>query len=412
MPCHLRPVYNLAMRTRICSEYSKRILIVDVLRGLCLFGILCAHSATQFFGMIPLSKEPHLVHGLFDRGLLYVISLFLTGKLFCIFSFLFGMSFYLSTRGTNNKDILYLKRILVLAVIGIFNYAFFQGDILLPFAILSVFLFSLRKLDNRSLYTLIIFLLSGLPRFILFSFSKLADGSVISMGKNLQERSFEVFKHSHFFDLVTFNLKNWPEVVKVYQLGLFGRGYQILAFFLIGLIVGRSGYFENLENNISATKKSINVLFFLSLGCAGLLVFVMHDQSFLEFNTWTAMIGLTLYDWFNLSFSGLIFAGYICFYMKLQEGHITSMLGDVGRMGLTVYLSQNLFFTWAYYGWGLQLFGKFGVSFSLFLGMLFFIVQLFFARWWFVRFKIGPVEWIWKSATFAKILPLKIPKIS
>ena len=83
-------------------------------------------------------------------------------------------------------------------------------------------------------------------------------------------------------------------------------------------------------------------------------------------------------------------------------------LAALGRMTLTTYLVQSVVSTAVFYHWGLGLMTK-----TNFTGMMMFTVALFslqiaFSVWWLKRYRFGPAEWLWRSLTYRKRLPLRI----
>ena len=83
-----------------------------------------------------------------------------------------------------------------------------------------------------------------------------------------------------------------------------------------------------------------------------------------------------------------------------------AQLAPVGKMGLTTYLLQSVFLALVFYGVGFGMMGRLGHAAATALGLAFFFVQVFMARWWFARMSMGPVEWLWRSATQLKWQPL------
>ncbi len=74
----------------------------------------------------------------------------------------------------------------------------------------------------------------------------------------------------------------------------------------------------------------------------------------------------------------------------------------VGRMALTNYLVQSVIATTIFYGYGFGLFGSVDR-----LGMMatvagVWIAQLIYSPIWLSRFRFGPAEWLWRSATYGK----------
>jgi uncharacterized protein len=76
-------------------------------------------------------------------------------------------------------------------------------------------------------------------------------------------------------------------------------------------------------------------------------------------------------------------------------------------MGLTTYLMQSVFGLLVYFGFGLGMMGKIGVTGSIGLGVAFFAVQILFANWWMAHYRYGMVEWLWRSLTCFEMQPLR-----
>src|ERR671921_469421 len=85
---------------------KSRILTVDALRGTALLGIMLAH----FIYWYTAGPLPDSVTGAFSDAGSQAASifnnLFVTGKFFSFFSFLFGLSFFLQLRGANASNTL------------------------------------------------------------------------------------------------------------------------------------------------------------------------------------------------------------------------------------------------------------------------------------------------------------------
>ena len=77
-----------------------------------------------------------------------------------------------------------------------------------------------------------------------------------------------------------------------------------------------------------------------------------------------------------------------------------SWLAPCGRMSLTVYVSQSLYGVPMFYGFGLGLFQGFGQVNALALGLSLWALQMFIARVWMRRYHYGPLEWVWRAATY------------
>ena len=69
---------------------------------------------------------------------------------------------------------------------------------------------------------------------------------------------------------------------------------------------------------------------------------------------------------------------------------------------------QSVIGTALYYHWGLGWFAFIGQPRALLFGICFFSAQVAFAHLWFRYFLYGPLEWVWRAATY---LTLKVPFI-
>jgi uncharacterized protein len=80
--------------------------------------------------------------------------------------------------------------------------------------------------------------------------------------------------------------------------------------------------------------------------------------------------------------------------------------GWTGRMALTNYMIQVAFLdlTFSNYGLGLEVRPLVGLTMAVAL----FAVDALFSRWWLARFRYGPFEWLWRSATYARWQPLRV----
>ena len=73
-----------------------RIEIIDILRGFALLGIIIVHFTEQYYaGQAPDSQASFGIKNLADQITQAITGIFVQGKFFMIFSFLFGLSFYI-----------------------------------------------------------------------------------------------------------------------------------------------------------------------------------------------------------------------------------------------------------------------------------------------------------------------------
>ena len=114
-----------------------RIEVADVLRGLAVAGIIMIHSAEQFNMYDPSYGNPLTLPS--DRWVYNLMFFLFSGKMYGIFALLFGLSFFIQNdnRQQKGKDFSgrFLWRMVLLFVLGALNTAFYDGDILMSYAV-------------------------------------------------------------------------------------------------------------------------------------------------------------------------------------------------------------------------------------------------------------------------------------
>ena len=133
------------------SQQQERIAVVDVLRAVALFGIALAHFEFEFLSGPPPYPGFGQVHAA-DPLVGRLVEIFVNGKFFEIFSFLFGLSFAIQLENAARKGVPFAGRfawrLVVLFLIGLVHQAFFTGDILMIYAVLGMLLIPMRQWET------------------------------------------------------------------------------------------------------------------------------------------------------------------------------------------------------------------------------------------------------------------------
>ena len=102
---------------------SERILFIDILRGVALFGILAANMRAFFAPLEAYGQIGVLFQGRADVLAQAFIDVFIQGKFISIFSFLFGMGFAMQMSRAEARNArfmgFYPRRLLALALFGL-----------------------------------------------------------------------------------------------------------------------------------------------------------------------------------------------------------------------------------------------------------------------------------------------------
>ena len=193
-----------------------------------------------------------------------------------------------------------------------------------------------------------------------------------------------------------------------FQLGVFGRGYITLGFFFLGLFVGRLGFFEAYQDRKKWVKRTWIVGLILFLVSGGLMALTFGSMGGnVTFDQWIAMFGLTAFDLNNIAMTFIILSVFVILYKRSGARKWLSKFAPYGRMALSNYFFQSVIGTAILFGWGMGYLGELRNVYTFGIGIVIIIVQMGISSWWLKKFRYGPLEWLWRSATFLRIFPMK-----
>lgn len=142
--------------------------------------------------------------------------------------------------------------------------------------------------------------------------------------------------------------------------------------------------------------------------CGGLASAV---SAYLTLGELTPGVARTAQSWaYAISYPllALAYASFVASRVPLPTWHVVlGPFAGVGRMALTVYVGQSVIYTTIYYGYGLGQFGRLGAAHILPLAVLVFALEILACNWWMRRFRFGPLEWLWRSATYLEWQPMR-----
>ncbi|WP_083602095.1 DUF418 domain-containing protein [Thalassotalea sp. PP2-459] len=115
----------------------------------------------------------------------------------------------------------------------------------------------------------------------------------------------------------------------------------------------------------------------------------------------------------NLFFLGqfVLCAGYVGLFVKVHQKRwftrAFSWLSPLGKMALTNYISHSIIFTTIFYGYAGGMFGQIDRTQQMLFVVVVIIFQVIVSLIWLSYFRFGPLEWLWRSATYLKLQPMK-----
>jgi uncharacterized protein len=409
---------------------SERIGLIDALRGLSLAGIAIAHFGEQYLGFMPPPGQPYNIHGTADGVLEAVSWIFVRGKGFGIFSFMFGLSFALQMQraerrrpGTDFRP-RFAWRLLILFAIGWLHGLAYSGDILTVYAALGIPLMFFYRVRDRWLIVLAVLLLVGVPRIA----QRVLEGPATPAALQALQSRMNTEAEEHWQAVAGGDA---PAIVRLhattgfrgkweFQFGFIGRGYQTFGLFLLGLWAGRHRMFEDVEAHrrlfgrlwrwtgaLTLVVPLIGgVLFAVGTAMGG-------DQpqqpagTLPDFSRWPVVAGMGLFDAWNSVMTLFYVASFALLFLRPRWQPRLLRFGPVGRMALSVYVGQTVIGVLVFFGFGLGLLGRVGNSVTIPMGLALFVVQVSASRAWLARFRFGPLEWAWRSLTWLRLEPFR-----
>ncbi|MFB9108738.1 DUF418 domain-containing protein [Flavobacterium gyeonganense] len=386
------------------SIKAPRIEVVDALRGFAIMSIMFLHNIEHFDYYYLPEYLPEWIKSL-DKIIWETLFFLFGGKSYAIFALLFGFSFYIQNDNQERKGkdfrMRFLWRLLLLLGFGIFNTIFYEGDILVIYAVLGIVLIPVCKWSDKAVFVTAIILMLQ-PLEWIKCFYMLLHPEYIP-GPNISNAYFklmgEYLKSNSFMDHAIGNLKfgRWASIFWCWENGRF---FQAPALFMFGMLMGRRKLFIASQESNLFWKKVLLFSFLLFLPLYG---FKFFSSQIIEHKSMLKTLSVIVKSWSNFAFMMFMVAVFVLLYQKERVQNILSGLIPFGKMSLTNYIMQSIVGSFIYYRYGLGLVEYTGATYSLLIGIVLFLLQLWFCKWWLNKNKQGPLEYIWHKATWVSL---------
>lgn len=103
----------------------------------------------------------------------------------------------------------------------------------------------------------------------------------------------------------------------------------------------------------------------------------------------------------------LMSLGYIAMFLIIVRRLpvLVKILQPVGQMALTNYIMQTVIMMVIFYGF--NLFNRVDAVWFLPIVLAVFTIQVIYSHLWMKVFRFGPLEWLWRTVTYLKVIPIK-----
>jgi uncharacterized protein len=380
----------LSRRANAPVSTTDRVLALDVLRGWAVGGMLVVNFG--YFSQQGLA--PRAGADAVGRPLVQFLA---DGKFFTLFAVLFGIGVAMqleraTARGAAFAPI-YVRRLLILFLIGLVHVLLHPLEILHRYAVLGLLLLPLRAVSTRALISVGVAALVAPP---------VLSGLAVGQPPEIAE-SARLYSEAGLPELLSHNLARFRrDAIDIRVLAPF-------PYFVFGLYWGRRGRLQALTDGGERLARGRWWMLGLGVGLqAAVLAVVVAAPTMVP--TMARPVIPMLLD-LGSALVGLFYACVIVLMLKhARWRRRLSGLASVGRMALSNYLLQTIVVTTLLYGYGAGLHGRLGIVTGLPLVGLIFLVQVAVSRWWLAHFRFGPAEWLWRSATYGRLQPLRLER--
>lgn len=359
-----------------------RVERLDVVRAVALLGVLVVNAVTELrvslfdweanFHVGPRSPVSDVVD--------LALAAFVEMKAYTVFSVLFGvgLAVQLEHRGEDFRRFM-ARRLLALLGIGLIHLVFiWNADILVEYAVAGALVTPLLALRERALagagLALLVVSALPLPSLGVFPGPQHVTASLVAIGQG------------SWGDALAFRVDElrflWP-----LHLHLLPRTCGLL---VIGAWTWRVRLWTGRHDRA-----------LVHVAAAGLLIGVTASVFGVARATTGSPPGSALEALSILASA----AGYVS--ITLLVAFRLSWLAPLGRMALTSYLTQSLVLTFVFSGWGLGFYYRVGSAATFAFSLILYAGQVVLSSAWLRMFNFGPVEWLWRCASYGRWLPMR-----
>lgn len=386
-------------------QEKKRYIILDALRGFAILGIILANFP-EFSLWTFAAPESHTAT---DRVVQTLLTFFVDGKFYTLFSILFGMGFAIQLENAAGRLSTFYRRMAVLFVLGLLHLLFlWSGDILMLYAAMGMLLPLFRKLPTRGILTAaaVFLALPVLSDAILgarLSAPIEAAQWRICGVYGITEANFGTWLADAGSYRQLFQFLQQGAVERMWEFVSSHRYFKVLGLFLLGYAAGRERIFADLERFKPLLRRIV-----LAGLAVGVPVGVLYTWSAMGGHPW-GQVAHSVFYLFSVYPMGLAYAALFCLlFQRSQQGRIWKVFSLPGRMACTNYLFQSVFGILLFYGIGLGLGTRVDLLQTELIAIGVYTFQVIFSAAWMKHFRFGPVEWIWRMLTYGKYLPIVI----
>lgn len=372
---------------------SVRDIAPDVLRGFALWGIILVNVA-YFSPSVDSGVTAEALAGTGDALAAFLVFVLAQGKFYLIFSFLFGYSadYVLGNEQTGKTR--WVTRSLGLVVLGLAHASLlFVGDILFLYGLLGLLLLAFYGCNRKTIVGWMAWIYgvfaTVLVALVALTWLGESRGLADNVGPTVAGQAYnEAMMAGGFVDAISARWGFWTsEAIFL----VFFQGALTFVAFLAGVLASRAQALSAGGISTAALRQLIIWGWGLGLGLQLLFGGLWIGNALSESPAATPeLVGV----FGSFLTAPLLSAGYVgtLLWLIRRRPTLFSWLGAMGRMSLTVYLSQSVLLSFIFSPWGLGLYQQTPYWVAVLISAGVTVLLALFARVVLSRFSQGPME--------------------
>gem|GEM_PF-249183 len=407
------------------NNYSNnRVLTIDALRGIALFGILAINIQSFVWGLSgPTLGMLDANSSAADLATVFFSALLLEYKFYPIFCFCFGYGFMTQTRRwtrhQENAQTRFTQRLNIMLIMGALHGIFlYFGDVLSRYALTGYILRHYAGSGPRRLLaatkfwfwvtvmiTLVTAILTGLISLDLFADDGALNTATLATDATnatkaeaikLIRSTINIYATGSYADITWQRMQDYLTITVYFIFSM----PQLMLLFLLGALTAKMGWLSTLNWHDKYRARWTKILL-ISLAI-GLPINFFYAMSAVEL----ARDPGNLPGFIHILLSGFIpvlafayIAGAALAATSTAGTRVLSVFAAAGKIALTNYLAQSIIVGFLLYGYGYG-YGAEGVFTQfplLMLALVIYTLQVLFSHIYLRYFSIGPMEILWRK---------------
>lgn len=392
---------------------NDRIESLDVLRGVAVLGILLMNI--QSFAM---PSDAYMnptawgdLHGL--NGAVWLACHVLADqKCMSILSMLFGAGILLiAERSPDRATRVHYRRMAVLIVFGLLHaYVLWSGDILYTYGVCGLVVYLARRWSARRLIVAGI-AVHAVSSIIFLAFGYSLHGAPPNVIADIRASFWQSSPADIAQELAAFRggwlaqapIRVQDSIVMQTFVLLIDSGWKAAGLMLVGMGLLKRGVLS-LELTERAYQRMLTTGLAIGLPLIGFGVWSNVRAGWDV--RYSLFFGYQFNYWGSVAVAIAWIAAVMLWCRSPRGGALRWRVAAVGRTAFSNYILQTVVCTTLFYGYGFGWFGYVSRVQQLLVVMVVWCLQLLVSPFWLRYFKLGPLEWLWRTLTYGRRQPM------